>query len=372
MFNIGKIKKTEIIKDVDIENSEYMNLFRFGVRVKDENIRERVLKDAILHKIGLEGEMRVMHELKYSFIPMHIFHNVRLEEDGLSAQIDVMVITNRVIYFIETKNLYGDIEVNSNDEFIRHFKNSYGKYYGKEAMYNPNSQLKKHRNVFSELTKKHNAHSMLVPKISLIVLANNKSIINTKKASEMYQWRVFKLDKLISKMKEAESGLPYVLTNTMLEYSKFIQENCKPPEYDYMRRYGLQEDDLYPEKEISQTEIERIVKLYQQKTDLVPVLDTYFQESDAVNKDIENKNGFSKNSSTDKADEIRKKLKNYRKEQAEKYNISLGFVFSNNEMEYLISTMPKSIEEVKNTPGFGQKKKERHAEDIYRIIQNYL
>ncbi len=58
-------------------------------------------------------------ELKNAYIPMIVLHDLHIEHNGLSSQIDYLVITQKVNLVIEGKNLVGNIEVTKNGEFIR-------------------------------------------------------------------------------------------------------------------------------------------------------------------------------------------------------------------------------------------------------------
>lgn len=66
---------------------------------------------------------------------------------------------------------------------------------------------------------------------------------------------------------------------------------------------------------------------------------------------------------------LESKLKDYRMEQAKKYDISPGFVFSNKELEDILTKRPSTARAVANLPGFGPKKKERHSEDIAKLVR---
>jgi len=50
---------------------------------------------------------------------MYILHDIYLEVDGLSAQIDYIVVTRKIIFIIECKNLIGNIEVDKRKTCIR-------------------------------------------------------------------------------------------------------------------------------------------------------------------------------------------------------------------------------------------------------------
>ncbi|MGI6427703.1 MAG: nuclease-related domain-containing protein [Natronincolaceae bacterium] len=61
-------------------------------------------------------------ELTNSGIPMYILHDIHLETDGLTAQIDYIVITRKVNFIIECKNLIGNIIADRDGNFIREYQ----------------------------------------------------------------------------------------------------------------------------------------------------------------------------------------------------------------------------------------------------------
>lgn len=68
---------------------------------------------------GIAGERNIAFELKNSHMPMYILHDIYLEDGDLSAQIDYLVFTKKMCFIIECKNLYGNIEINNDGDFIR-------------------------------------------------------------------------------------------------------------------------------------------------------------------------------------------------------------------------------------------------------------
>ena len=66
---------------------------------------------------------------------MLVLHDLHLEYEDLSAQIDYLVISPKINLVIECKNLIGDIEVTSNGEFIRSFE--FGGRKIREEIYSP-------------------------------------------------------------------------------------------------------------------------------------------------------------------------------------------------------------------------------------------
>ena len=70
-------------------------------------------------KQGVEGENRVKFQLQNSHMPMYVLHDLNLEYDGLSAQIDFLVITRKRNFVIECKNNHGSIEIDERGTFIQ-------------------------------------------------------------------------------------------------------------------------------------------------------------------------------------------------------------------------------------------------------------
>ena len=66
---------------------------------------------------GIAGENRIVYELKNSHMDMFVLQDLFLEHEGLTAQIDFLVLTPQRYFVLECKNLYGNIEVNSNGDF---------------------------------------------------------------------------------------------------------------------------------------------------------------------------------------------------------------------------------------------------------------
>ena len=66
---------------------------------------------------------------------MFILHDLNLAFEGLSAQIDYLIVTRKCVFLLECKNLFGNIEINSNGNFIR--RASHNKRYQTEGIYSP-------------------------------------------------------------------------------------------------------------------------------------------------------------------------------------------------------------------------------------------
>ena len=108
----------------------------------------RLEKDLRLVRAGIDGERHILYELKNSHMDMFILQDLFLEHEGLTAQIDFLVITPQRNFVIECKNLVGNIEINSRGDFIRTFEGG-----EKEGIYAPVTQNHRHLELIKALRK---------------------------------------------------------------------------------------------------------------------------------------------------------------------------------------------------------------------------
>jgi hypothetical protein len=162
-------------------------------------------------KAGIKGEERLLYELKNSHIPMFILRDICIEEDNMSAQIDFVIVARNLSFVIECKNLYGNIEIDSNGNFIRTMQ--YGKRFQKEGIYSPITQNQRHIDLIQHIRQKDK--NFLMKKIvkvafnyfyrSVVVLTNPQTVLNTEKAPKEIIDKVIRADRLIEYIKKEES-----------------------------------------------------------------------------------------------------------------------------------------------------------------------
>jgi hypothetical protein len=117
-----------------------------------DHIKPQVEQDIKMLHYGIAGEEKVAFELNNSYMPMIVLHDLHLEYGDLSAQIDFLVITNKVNIVLECKNLFGHLEVNDRGDFIRTFE-----YKGKlikEGIYSPITQNARHLEMIKKIRLK--------------------------------------------------------------------------------------------------------------------------------------------------------------------------------------------------------------------------
>lgn len=104
-------ESSKVIEDIE-------RLKELEPKLNDEG-KEKIKKEIKFIEYGIVGEKSIEFELRNSHMPMYIIHDLYLESDDLSAQIDYLVFTRKMCFIIECKNLFGNIEINNQGDFIR-------------------------------------------------------------------------------------------------------------------------------------------------------------------------------------------------------------------------------------------------------------
>ena len=216
------------------------------------SLKSEIEEQIKLAEIGLLGEKQIIYELKNSGLDMYILHDIYLEKDDLSAQIDFLICTRQHIYAIECKNLFGDIEIDDKGNFIRHF--NFGKFYKREGLYSPVTQNERHLNVLREVRRDAKTGSFLglAEKVfdenfssnykSIVVLANPKTVLNDKKAPKNIREQVIRADQLIAFIKNMDNSRNADWSDSsMLETMQYFLNCNRSNKSDYARKY----EDIY-------------------------------------------------------------------------------------------------------------------------------
>lgn len=299
-----------------------------NVKSKEEKLY--LYEEIQKYKYGIQGENKILYELKNSHIPMYILHDINLEYKDYKAQIDFIILTKKNYYIIECKNLYGNISIDNKGNFYRiNNKNKVG-------IYNPITQLDRHINIIRRYIEDKNNFigKLIVKKIfdsmyhGIVVLANDNTVVEDKYAPKTVKNKVIRADKLI-------------------EYIKYIEKNTDS--------YASSEKDIIS----SCNNILALCKKEETFAEEIPLLN--------INEDITDNN---KTININNDDEIRTNLKKYRLNKSRELNYKPYFIFSDKTLEYLINKKPKNKVELKQIEGFGDKKIEMYGIDIIKIINN--
>ena len=167
---------------------------------------EQLQQELFLSKKGLKGEDEIAYQLKKANIGMYVLRDINIEYEDLKAQIDFIVITPWCCYFIECKNLMGNITLDERGNFIREYK--YKGHSIKKGMESPYRQVCAQREVYKKIwmKKQGKLKTFLFEKSFeemhrvLVVAANGENILNTKNAPKDIKYEVIKADALIRKL----------------------------------------------------------------------------------------------------------------------------------------------------------------------------
>ncbi|MCX4303415.1 MAG: NERD domain-containing protein [Clostridia bacterium] len=286
-----------------------------------------------LCEIGLKGEKEIEFELKNANIGMYVLHDINLEYEELKAQIDYIVITPAYVYFIECKNLIGNITINNRGEFIRDYTLNGNKI--REGIYSSLRQAERHIEVFKKIWNQRN--TSIIDKLfrsqnldnwyrPLVVMANSKNILNTKYAPKDVKNKVIKSDLLVD----------------------YIKKDIKKLDKDYLNNQKIMEN-------------------------MAQILCQSYHKP--INKDYEQEfRKYVKNNIKEENVDIgalRDKLIAFRKEKSQNKNIPIYYIFTDEELEKILNEMPKKIDDLKKSNILTEVKIKFHGDEIINIINSY-
>lgn len=313
------------------ENSDLQDKYNALKRLNEEYPKnEELQSELLIVKKGLDGENEISYQLKKSHIGMYVLRDVKVKYENLTAQIDYVVITPVFTYYIECKNLIGNITVTDKGDFIREFTLN-GKRI-KKGMYSPLRQVEAQREVIRKIWES-NTSSFIKFFASknfeyyrrvLVVAANQDTILNTNKAPKEFKYKILRADSLVRKI---EYDLNHRDNDNHLKSKKGMEEIAQ----SYLDLSSKEEIDYY----------------------------NYYKEKFCNNVNVPIK------------DDLKERLIELRKTRCNEMTIPAYYVFTNDELDKLIEVRPKTIEELKNANILTPIKIKTHGDLIVEEINKY-
>lgn len=300
-----RFKDTIFYKEDSDLQDKYEALQKLNIEYPNN---EDILNELFIVKKGLDGENEIAYQLKKAHIGMYVLRDIKLQYEDLKAQIDYIIITPVYTYFVECKNLVGNITVTEKGDFIREYTINGKKI--KKGMYSPLRQVEAQREVVRKIWE--STTSKLIKMIAsknfeyyrrvLVVAANQDTILNTSKAPLEIKYKVLRADALIRQI-----------------------------EYDL--DHGREGD------------------VFDNKKSMEAAAQSYFNSSIYENIDFYEyyKNKFCTNTKVKINDNLKERLINLRKVRSSEKKIPPYYVFNNDELDKLIELRPKTIEELKKS-----------------------
>jgi len=304
---------------------------------------KQIEQDIKMLAAGISGEDSVAYELKHSYMPILILRDLYLEYQGLTAQIDYVVIDTRFLLVIECKKMSGDIDVTNTGDFIRLFKNSAGKILKREGIYSPLVQNERHlelikRILCAEMTSltERKCEDLLR---SIVVFANPKTIVNMKYAKADIKQSIIRYDQLINYMKnlhEANKNGAWFPEDGMYRVAEVLLAHHQENPVDYTSKYGGSAQGNRP-AEAEQTQQQPVPSA------TVAVEDT----------------------------PIYRELREYRLMKSREEGIKPYYIYNNAQLEQIIAFIPETFGELIQVKGFAEVKCNKYGRDIINIVQKY-
>ncbi len=251
---MGLFSKPEVVIAKESSNAkEYLRqLEELAEKATGENAK-KIAKEIAVVKAGIIGEDNILFELKNSGMDMVVLHDLYIESvSGASAQIDFLVLTPKINFVLECKNLFGNIEINSKGDFIRTIRCD-GRYY-KEGIYSPITQNQRHLQVLNECRNENHGKVMAALRNhwfinffkGLVVLSNPKTIINDQDAPQEVKKQVIRADQLVETIKR--------MNRESSELKSSMKDLKEDGEY-YLNKMHIEKPITYIEK-FKQEELE--------------------------------------------------------------------------------------------------------------------
>lgn len=278
-------------------------------------------RDIKLLELGIKGENEIAYELKNANLGLYVLRDVTIEHEGNKAQIDYVVISKGFTYLIECKNLIGNIYVDNKGQFQREYELGGKKV--KEAIYSPYTQAIRHKEILKKRWISRNNKITVAMKEKyfdtlwykpLVVLANSKSILNTKYAPKEIRNNTIRVDQLVEYIKK-----------DLMSYDKDLISSQKSM---------LEMGNSFLEANV---------------TEYNSIANKYNKNEKIVNKE-----------------DLIEQLKNFRKEKSKEMGVPAYYVFNDEELDKIIDVMPKTVEELK--PILTSIKIKVHGENIINIV----
>lgn len=344
LFN--KMSEPIFLKESSTAKSQLENLKELRNKLNEDG-QKIIDKDIKALEYGILGEANIAFELKHSHIPMYILHDIYIEHNDLSAQIDYILVTRQLCFILECKNLYGNIEIDRDGNFNRILFLNNKPF--KEGIYSPITQNKRHLDLIKSLKIQSNNKLIAFIKANTfdkffktaVVLSNPKTILNKKDAPEHIASQVVKSDMLINfiKTENKKSNLPLSKDKDLLSWAESFLKLHKDNNKDYTEKYK---------------------KYFINNSETT--------EPDTKN-DIDNNNSNQNNNIEESA--IYKELKQYRTEKSKEEKIKPYFIYNNKQLLELIDKKPKTLDALMQISGFGEIKAQKYGKSIIEILNKY-
>lgn len=338
IFN--SFRETVFLKEDSNLDADLIKLREIRDKVKNRN---EIDKDIKLIELGIKGEAEIAYELKNANLGLVVLRDITLEFQGNKAQIDYIIVSKGFTYFVECKNLIGNIYVDNKGQFTREY--TYNGRKIKEGIYSPYTQAVRHKEIFRKIwLDSHNSFVKLLVESSfdnnwykpLVVLSNSKALLRDKYAPKNIRDCTIRVDQLVNYIEKDLSN-----------YDKDLLSNKK-------RMYSLAQSFLDLNVTNNTSFVSKYINEIESGDNTTFENMTLDKNEKLVNKDN---------------DELRSKLIDYRKAKSIKMKVPSYYIFTNDEFDKIIELRPNTIDELEKI--LSPIKIKCHGKEIIDLINNY-
>lgn len=347
--------------------------------------QEILRQDIRFLEYGILGERQIAYELKNSHMPMYILHDIYLEDGNLSAQIDYIVVTRKLCFIIECKNLYGNMEITPSGAFYRIM--NVGGQRRMEAIYSPITQNEHHLELLKKIRLDEKGNFLFRKMAekqfdrcyqSVVVLANPKTMVYARDAVPSVREKVIRADQLVAyiRKKYQESTESELSDKKLREWAKSFLELHQEKQKNYLYKYQpYLLSDYAGGNEKKQDSNNAAVGRKRTRSgpetgrDAERKKETRYYAGTGRGKIPKESRPAESGRIEDTP--IFKALRVYRWKKSQEEEIKPYFIYNDNQLKDLIAKMPRNTRELCQVDGFGEVKAKKYGPEILKILEQF-
>jgi hypothetical protein len=255
-----------LLKEIDKRKEEDIQCLKKKLELSDNEKQKYIIRQELKKlESGLKGEKETAYFIDFNLKDSEnymVLHDLRFEIDGLTAQIDHLLINKVIgIILIETKNTQAEVNINDDGTMLYSYANN--KSYN---LPNPLAQSHRHALVIGEILKKYNMEIDIMSYVVFLPDVKIKNKILPKKFCRAdtfieYIRNEFKrspLRILSSVAKMVTNKIPS--TKNLENIGNILLSEHKPVLIDYDKKYSIKvvKDEAVSVENISKEKEEEI------------------------------------------------------------------------------------------------------------------
>lgn len=255
-----------LLKEIDKRKEEDIQCLKNKLELSDNEKQKYIIREELKKlESGLKGEKETAYFIDFNLKDSEnymVLHDLRFEIDGLTAQIDHLLINKAIgIILIETKNTQAEVNINDDGTMLYSYANN--KSYN---LPNPLAQSHRHALVLGEILKKYNMEIDIMSYVVFLPNVKIKNKILPKKFCRadtfteyiLNEFKCSPLKILATVAKMVTNKIPS--TKNLENIGNILLSEHKPVLIDYDKKYSIKvvKDEAVSVENISKEKEEEI------------------------------------------------------------------------------------------------------------------